>query len=133
MDSSGPYGLLYIVAKSVENQWSAKMIAIDLLSCSQGLLACKYIHTTYKHYNIVPDIKVFTGHMDQGYNFWLDSYYLFQTILWLSNFMLNKEKKCPKLCKFLDSKFHLEIHLFQGFFLITNSNQKVAQMNSTNQ
>ena len=92
MDSSGPYALFYIVAKSVENQWSAKMIAIDHLSCSQGLLACKYIHTTYKHYNMVPDIKVFTGHMDQGYNFWLDSYYLFQTILWLSNFVLNKEK-----------------------------------------
>ena len=34
MDSSGPYALFYIVAKSVENQWSAKMIAIDLLSWS---------------------------------------------------------------------------------------------------
>ena len=40
------------MAKSVENQWSAKMISIDLLSCNVRLSSTP----TY-----MADIKVFTG------------------------------------------------------------------------
>ena len=63
------------MAESVGNQWSAKMITIDLLSCSAGMLARRYILASCTN---MANIKVFTGpgHIDKGHNSCFDRYLL---------------------------------------------------------